>query len=444
MSRKHSLPNVDEEALAALARQFPSMNAQSENRPETRPEIRDERRADPPPADSFSSRVESSRVDPPANGAEAAPEVLQSDRSRGFAGDHAPPVSVEPPVAVKRRGGRALALLAMLIALVALAVALGPAAPSELRAWLTARIGDPAVIDALTGNRQAFDARLATIADGMKALTDRQVQIAARLDAIEAVGGSSDGAARRVAAVENGIMAAETRIAATEEAGKAAIARIDKLGERADAADASLAAAAQRLPALEDGVGKAEAALAALAKSSAADKLFLTALQLRGATQLSGPFAAELAAARAAADDGNADTQAALKALAAHAQTGVPTMPELRESFSMYVAPRVAALSPAAQKGLTDRTKAWVQSVFSSRSVDETVGGDRNATIIALAERSLTKGQLAAAVDQIALLEDQAALIATEWLKNASARLTTDKASATLMAQAFNRLAGTN
>jgi hypothetical protein len=122
----------------------------------------------------------------------------------------------------------------------------------------------------------------------------------------------------------------------------------------------------------------------------------------------------------------------------------VPTMPELRESFSMYVAPRVAALSPAAQKGLTDRTKAWVQSVFSSRSVDETVGGDRNATIIALAERSLTKGQLAAAVDQIALLEDQAALIATEWLKNASARLTTDKASATLMAQAFNRLAGTN
>jgi len=26
MSRKHSLPNVDEESLAALARQFPSMN----------------------------------------------------------------------------------------------------------------------------------------------------------------------------------------------------------------------------------------------------------------------------------------------------------------------------------------------------------------------------------------------------------------------------------
>jgi hypothetical protein len=122
----------------------------------------------------------------------------------------------------------------------------------------------------------------------------------------------------------------------------------------------------------------------------------------------------------------------------------VPTMPELHDSFSLYVAPRVIALSPAAQKGLTDRTKDWVQSMFVSRSADDVVGGDRNATIIALAERNLAKGQLAAAVDQLALLEDQAALVASEWLKSASARLTTDKATASLMAQAFTRLAATN
>jgi hypothetical protein len=425
MSRKHSLPNVDEEALAALARQFPSMNA--------RPEDRDE-----------------PTLGPPANGPQAAPKAVQQPApDRGFAADRTPMASVEPSAMAEQRGrrrggGRLLALIAVLIALGALAVALGPAAPPQLRAWLAAQIDAPAVVDVLTGNRAELDARLAAVADEMKALADRQAQIGARLEAIEAVGGSSDGAARRVAAVENGIKAAEARIATIEASGKTADIQIGKLGERADAADAAVKVNAERLSAIDDWVNKAGTAIAALTKSGSADKSFLTALQLRGATQLSAPFAAELAAARAAAADGNAETQAALTALAAHAQTGVPTMPELRDSFSMYVAPRVAALSPAGQRGLTDRTKAWVQSVFSPRTVDETVGGDRNATIIALAERSLAKGQLAAAVDQIALLEDQAALIATEWLKGASARLTTDKASATLMAQAFDRLASTN
>ena len=426
MSRKHSLPNVDEEALAALARQFPSMNAQ--------PESRDER-----------------PFDRPSNGAPQAPapEAPQAERERILAADGGPPTSVAAPVMPARRerrrgGGRLLALFAVLIALTALAVALGPLAPPQLRAWLTARIDAPAVVDALTGNRRALDARLDAIADGVKALTAQQAQIAARLDAIEAVGGSSEGAARRVAAVESAIAGAEARLAAIEEAGKATDGQLGKLGERADAADTALQATAERLPAIEDGVGKATAAIAALAKAGSADKLFLTALQLRGATRLSGPFVAELAAVRAAAADGDAATQAAVKALAAYAPTGVLTLPELRDSFAMYVAPRVAALSPAGQKGLTDRTKAWVQSMFTSRSVDETVGGDRNGTIIALAERSLAKGQLAAAVDQIALLEDQAALIAAEWLKSASARLTTDKAAATLMAQAFDRMAAAN
>jgi hypothetical protein len=427
MSRKHSLPNVDEDALAALARQFPSMSAP--------PESRDERPREPPP-----------------NGMPPAGAALPADPDRGAAADRAreaaPPIdaSATPPEPrVRRRGGgRVIASLAMLVALVALAVALGPAAPPRLRAWLTTTIGDPAAVDLLTGNRAVLDARLAVVADDLAALKDQQAQIATRLEAIEAVGGSSDVAARRVAAVESGIKAAEARIDATEGADKTAGAAIATLRERADAADTALKATADRLPAVEDGIKKAESAIAALAKSGSAEKLFLTALQLRSAVRLSGPFAPELAAVRAAAAGGNAETLAAVKALAAYAPTGVPTMPELHDSFSLYVAPRVIALSPAAQKGLTDRTKDWVQSMFVSRSADDVVGGDRNATIIALAERNLAKGQLAAAVDQLALLEDQAALVASEWLKSASARLTTDKATASLMAQAFTRLAATN
>src|SRR5260221_9604633 len=185
MSRKHSLPNVDEEALAALARQFPSMNA--------RPEDRDE-----------------PTLGPPANGPQAAPKAVQQPApDRGFAADRTPMASVEPSAMAEQRGrrrggGRLLALIAVLIALGALAVALGPAAPPQLRAWLAAQIDAPDVVDVLTGNRAELDARLAAVADGMKALADRQAQIGARLAAVQAVGGSSDGAARRVAAGEDG------------------------------------------------------------------------------------------------------------------------------------------------------------------------------------------------------------------------------------------------
>src|SRR5260221_1927153 len=181
MSRKHSLPNVDEEALAALARQFPSMNA--------RPEDRDE-----------------PTLGPPANGPQAAPKAVQQPApDRGFAADRTPMASVEPSAMAEQRGRRRarrrlLTLIAVLIALGALAVGVGPAARPQLRAWLAAQIDAPAVVDVLTGNRAELDARLAAVADQMKALADRQAQIGARLEAIEAVGGRSGGAARRRAA----------------------------------------------------------------------------------------------------------------------------------------------------------------------------------------------------------------------------------------------------
>ena len=40
------------------------------------------------------------------------------------------------------------------------------------------------------------------------------------------------------------------------------------------------------------------------------------------------------------------------------------------------------------------------------------------------------------------LLEDEPALLAAEWLKDASTRLTVDKAIATIMTQALDQLAG--
>ena len=48
------------------------------------------------------------------------------------------------------------------------------------------------------------------------------------------------------------------------------------------------------------------------------------------------------------------------------------------------------------------------------------------------------------ATHQLLLLEDEAALVAAEWLKNASARLAVDKATATIMSVALDQLATAN
>jgi hypothetical protein len=449
MSRKHALPNVDEEALAALARQFPSMNPPPAEARDAGQSGLSSAPASPDPASAGSMSygfAAERRTPEPAERPEPSPRP-DADKARGrLAADDAPPAaSARPPgrpERPRRRGGRLLASLALLIAVVALAVGLGPAAPPQVRDWLTTTIGDPTVVDILTGSRAREDAQRAALAEALKGAQDQAARLATRLDAIEAVGGSSAAAARRVDALEAAAKAADARMAALESSGRAADEKIAALGGRGDAAEAALDENAKRTASLDEAVKTTAGAVDGLAKAGKAQKLLLTMLHLRSASQQPGPFVAELAAARAAVGDDDAALAAALKTLSASAQTGVATMQELQDSFAKLIGPRVLALSSASQQGLTDRTKAWVQSMFVSRASDDVAAGGRNERIVALAERSLTRGQLAPAVDQIALLEDEAAVVATEWLRNASARLNVDKATAMLVAQAFDRMAG--
>jgi hypothetical protein len=449
MSRKHALPNVDEEALAALARQFPSMNPPPAEARDAGQSGLSSAPASPDPASAGSMSygfAAERRTPEPAERPEPSPRP-DADKARGrLAADDAPPAaSARPPgrpERPRRRGGRLLASLALLIAVVALAVGLGPAAPPQVRDWLTTTIGDPTVVDILTGSRAREDAQRAALAEALKGAQDQAARLATRLDAIEAVGGSSAAAARRVDALEAAAKAADARMAALESSGRAADEKIAALGGRGDAAEAALDENAKRTASLDEAVKTTAGAVDGLAKAGKAQKLLLTMLHLRSASQQPGPFVAELTAARAAVGDDDAALAAALKTLSASAQTGVATMQELQDSFAKLIGPRVLALSSASQQGLTDRTKAWVQSMFVSRASDDVAAGGRNERIVALAERSLTRGQLAPAVDQIALLEDEAAVVATEWLRNASARLNVDKATAMLVAQAFDRVAG--
>jgi hypothetical protein len=418
MRRKQPIPGVDQAALAALAGQFPSGNLPG--------------RA-PPTQDN-------------------APLALGEKEIRGRQ-SVAPGAAEEPR---QRARGRGLAVCAMLLALLAVVIAATAVMPPPAWLWLTQRVGDWRIVDLLTANRTEIDKQLAATSQSIDALAGKQdalagkeSDIAARLEAVESVVGSG-AATRRLEAVEADLAAINPRLLAAGDLDRLAAARADALDSRVTAFDGDLKAVQDKLATDEREVNDilgarlaaVEADIGALQKTDRRpEKFFMAALQLRDVTRTASPFAREIAAAQALAGD-NADLNAALKLLAAEADRGVATIAELRDNFTAIVAPRLAAVAAANRQPVAQRAWDWLQSLFTTAA--PAGAGDRNAALIALAAHSLAQGQLEAAVHQLLLLEDEAALVAAEWLKNASTRLADDKAVATVMSQALDQLAATS
>jgi hypothetical protein len=412
VSRKQPIPGVDETALAELAGQFPSGFP----------------RADAPPAQ------------------DNAPPPLDAKES-----DDVPPVASTANVPAKHRApGRGLAICAMVLALVAVFIAATSVMPLPVRSWLARTLGDSGFANFVTGNRADIDKRLAAASQSIDALAGKQSDVAARLEAIETVVGSG-AATRRLDAVEAGLGATNQRLLAAAAADRLGAARVTALDAKMTAVEGDLKTVQDKLAAQERDVGEiltarlgaVEANVGVLQKiDRRPEKFFLAALQLRDRARTAGSFAHEVAVAQALAGQ-NADLVAALKILAGDADHGVATVAELRDNFTSIVHPRLAAVAGANRQPVASRAWDWVKSLFTTAASAEPTG-DRNMALIALAARSLDQGQLEAAVHQLLLLEDEAALVAAEWLKNASARLAADKAVATIMSQALDQLAASN
>ncbi len=419
MRRKQPIPGVDEAALAALAGQFPSGSLR-------------------PGAPSTQDN---------------APLALGDKEIRGLQSV----ASAASGAPRQKAPGRGLAVCAMLLALLALIIAVTAVMPPPARSWLTQTLGDWRIVNVLTASRDEIDSRLAAASQSVDALggkqdalAAKQNDVAARLEAVETVVGSG-AAMRRLEAVEADLAAINPLLAAAAEVDRNAASRAEALETKLAAFDGDLKAVQDKLAAdvrevndlLRARLGAVEADIGVLQKiDRRPEKFFMASLQLRDVTRSASPFAREVAAAQALAGD-NADLAAALKLIAADADHGVATVAELRDNFTTIVAPRLAALAAANRQPVAERAWDWLQSLFTT-AAPAGAAADRNAALIALGARSLAQGQLEAAVHQLVLLEDEAALVAAEWLKNASARLATDKAIATVMSQALDQLAASN
>ncbi|MBI3451329.1 MAG: hypothetical protein HY057_00525, partial [Rhodospirillales bacterium] len=163
------------------------------------------------------------------------------------------------------------------------------------------------------------------------------------------------------------------------------------------------------------------------------------ALQLRTALSGSRPYAKEVAAIRAVA---GADPALAgpLAVLATHAENGVATVSQLRDSFASFVVPRLAVVASGDGRSLGARAEAWVGSFFSRAATPE----ERITNIVAQAERNLTHGHLSGAVDHLSQLDAAAAAAAATWMADARARLAVNAALSAVSARALDRFVAAN
>jgi hypothetical protein len=214
-------------------------------------------------------------------------------------------------------------------------------------------------------------------------------------------------------------------------------ARIDSLERRLDTATAVTAPLPDRIAGIEKAVAGLEGRVTQAAKASSDLSGIppvihvMAARQLRAALSRSTPFHAELALARlAGVVDG--DMAKLLDTVAPRAVEGVPTRDDLIARFALLVPAVLGSELGGGPSGVGNAMWGWVTGVTTVlRPPAEEGSGDENrpSALLARAGIMLEAGDLAGAVERIALLDGAQAEAAAPWLADARARVAADQAS---------------
>jgi hypothetical protein len=391
--------------------------------------------------------------DPAADTTASAPDIMEPAPDIATLRAAAP----VPPPRGRSAVWPALAVLAFLVLFGAVAyLYLNPVPPPPGAA--------PDEVASLREQVQSLTARLASVTQ-----TEAQLQqlVANQQSAPQAPAqptdqGSSDALAaltQRVTTLENrpapppptpapDLRPLEQRVAALEHApavdavGHADFAklasRVDAVAGRQDQLDGRLqaqeAALSSKMDTLQGQVGMLDQRVGAVAK--AADG----AAGTLGAVQQKTTRLAQLAAARAALDEGQplGPMQDAPTALARFATAAPPTLAHLRLTFPAAAQAAADASRPAddAKTGFWDRVEGKAESLVTVRRGDRVLVGDPSAGVLARARAALDAGDLAGAVAAVNTLTGPAAAPLAGWKSEAQSLLDARAALAALEAHA--------
>lgn len=362
--------------------------------------------------------------------------------------DEPEPASVPAPTpapVVQQRGPGMGALLIGGVVAAALgygAAVFGFAGSNDTSATDAALFEAMAAIEAQQGTITALEAEVAALAAIEPPvipevdLSGVEGAIASVVSDVAGIGTSIEALSGRVVVLEErpiftGEVSADT--AAMTEAVQALEARM--AAEQAAAAEAVAAAQEAETAAAADAQAAAEAAAAAVAEAEA------RAAEVAAATE------AEAALARVqvalASGEPFADVLAALpgetpEALAAAAESGVPTLEELQAAYP--AAARAAlpiALRETAGDSAADRVGAFFMGQIGGRSVEPREGDDPDA-VLSRAEAAVAAGDLPTALTEISALPEGAQATFDAWVAQVEARVAADAALAELSATMEN------
>ncbi len=136
--------------------------------------------------------------------------------------------------------------------------------------------------------------------------------------------------------------------------------------------------------------------------------------------------------------------QADLMALAANADTGIPTVAELTRSFQAAREASLTAVSPPADASILEGLLSSVKSAVKIRRTDGANTGDDAEAVLARAETELKQAALAEAVREIETLSGPPRQAMEQWLGEARARISAEETLKRMEIALLKSLAGTN
>jgi hypothetical protein len=306
-----------------------------------------------------------------------------------------------------------------------------------------------ATLDAQQGTITSLEAQIAALA-AVEPPVVPEVDLSGVEGAIARVAADVAGVASSVETLSARVVVLEDRPVFTGEAtadNAAMAAAVDALEQRLnterDAAAEALAAAeaaraeaaAAQAAATAELQAASEAAQAAIAEAEARAQATAAATQTQAAlSRLQIAMASGAPFAEALADlPGDAP-----EALAAAAETGVPTLDELQAAYP--AAARAAlpiALRELAGDSASDRVGAFLLGQIGGRSVEPREGDDPDA-VLSRAEAAVASGDLEGALTELSALPEGAQAMMADWIALVETRAAADAAMAELAATLDN------
>lgn len=310
------------------------------------------------------------------------------------------------------------------------------AAPADATA---ASPAEPAAGD--EGRLETLERHVGDLAARVGAVEPALAIATKRIDTLDTLGANGKTFSQRVDEVEAKMAATAASVDEVANQNKAVAEQVAAVGPRFDevaarqvATDALIEGVGQRLGTIESAASTANGNQAAL-------RLSVAILQLNNVVQTHRAFARELDAVGKLWPQSPVTGE--LEVLAAHAERGVATVAELRDSFSVILAPKLRSLAEGGERGFFDRMRGWVSSWIAPAAPQAAVANPIDLVVDATIEK-LAEEDVRGAVDHLAKLDGAPATLATRWVVEAKSRIAIDRAMDTLLSMGLEDLSKTN